>query len=241
MADKTEWIWYGRQSDLIGYTDERAIAHKNQFIKNIEELLQKDYPGLKFKVEKEYYRKPMVCDISECFDKESYEFLDSYNYFHLNTKFIEIQPVFKGENTTYFLKIEKSEFNPDDLSHYQDKNGNYVKVFPDVTLYQYKICKNFNVQFVKDEDEYYNGTETLEDLTGYIHLAHNGLEKTKKAITKVKSPEISIVNTVKKNFAIFNSFIETYKEPYTKWRNECIKQLKVEEVLRKKLLILAEK
>lgn len=228
------------QKDLLGYTEERAKAHKNQFVKNVEELLQKDYPGIKFKVEKEYYRKPITCDITECFDKESYEFLGS-NYLNLTTNFMVILPVFQGSNTTYFLKIDKSEFNSDDLSHYQDINGNYVKVFPDITLYQYKICKNFNVQFVKEEDEYYNGTETLEDLTGYIHLAHNGLEKTKKAITKVKSPEISIVNTVKKNFAIFNTLIDTYKEPYTKWRNECIKQLKVEEVLIKNLLLLAEK
>lgn len=240
MADKTEWVWYGRQSDLIGYTEERAIAHKNQFVKNVEELLQKDYTAFKFKVTKEYCHKPMVCDISECFDKESYEFLGS-DYLNLNTHFIKIRPVFKGENTTYFLKIDKSEFNPDDLSHYQDRNGNYVKVFPNITLYQYKICKNFMVQFVKDEDEYYNGAETLEDLTGYIRLAHSGLEKVKKAIVKVKSPEISIVNTVKKNFAIFNALIDTYKEPYTQWKNEGLKQLKVEEVLRKKLLILAEK
>ena len=240
MADKTEWVWYGRQSDLIGYTEERAIAHKNQFVKNVEELLQKDYHGFKFKVAKEYCRKPMVCDISECFDKESYEFLGS-GYLNLNTHFIEIKPVFKGENTTYFLKIDKSEFNSDDLSHYQDRNGNYVKVFPDITLYQYKICKNFMVQFVKDEDVYYNGAETLEDRAGYIHLAYNGLERVKKAIVKVKSPEVSIVNTVKKNFAIFNALIDTYKEPYTQWKNEGLKQLKVEEVLRKKLLILAEK
>jgi hypothetical protein len=139
------------------------------------------------------------------------------------------------------LKIDKSEFNPDDLSHYQDINGNYVKVFPDITLYQYKICKNFNIQFIKEEDEYYNDTKTLEDRAGYIHLADNGLESVKKAIVKVKSPEISIVNTVKKNFTIFNALIDTYKEPYTQWKNDCNKQLKVEEVLRKKLLILAEK
>ena len=237
MADKTEWVWYGRQSDLIGYTEERAIAHKHQFMKNVEEILQKDFPAFKFK---EYYSKPMVCDISECFDKESYEFLGS-DYLNLNTHFIKIQPVFKGENTTYFLKIDKSEFNPDDLSHYQDRNGNYVKVFPNITLYQYKICKNFMVQFVKDEDEYYNGAKTLEERSCYIQLASSGLEKVKKAIVKVKSPEISIVNTVKKNFAIFNALIDTYKEPYTQWKNEGLKQLKVEEVLRKKLLILAEK
>ena len=237
MADKTEWVWYGRQSDLIGYTEERAIAHKNQFMKNVEEILQKDFPAFKFK---EYYSKPMVCDISECFDKESYEFLGS-DYLNLNTHFIKIQPVFKGENTTYFLKIDKSEFNPDDLSHYQDRNGNYVKVFPNITLYQYKICKNFMVQFVKDEDEYYNGAKTLEERACYIQLASSGLEKVKKDIVKVKSPEISIVNTVKKNFAIFNALIDTYKEPYTQWKNEGLKQLKVEEVLRKKLLILAEK
>lgn len=240
MADKTEWVWYGRQSDLIGYTEERAKTHRNQFVTKVEELLQKDYPAFKFKVAKEYYRKPMVCDISECFDKESYEFLGS-NYLNLSTQFIDILPVFSGNNTTYFLKIDKSEFNPDDLSHYQDINGNYVKVFHDITLYQYKICKNFNIQFIKEEDEYYNDTETLEDLTGYIRLAHNGLEMVKKVIVKVKSPEISIVNTVKKNFAIFNALIDTYKEPYTQWKNEGLKQLKVEEVLRKKLLILAEK
>lgn len=240
MADKTEWVWYGRQSDLIGYTEERAKTHRNQFVTKVEELLQKDYPAFKFKVAKEYYRKPMVCDISECFDKESYEFLGS-NYLNLSTQFIDILPVFSGNNTTYFLKIDKSEFNPDDLSHYQDINGNYVKVFPDITLYQYKICKNFNIQFIKEEDEYYNDTKTLEDRAGYIHLADNGLERVKKAIVKVKSPEISIVNTVKKNFAIFNALIDTYKEPYTQWKNEGLKQLKVEEVLRKKLLILAEK
>lgn len=240
MADKTEWVWYGRQSDLIGYTEERAKAHRNQFVTKVEELLQKDYPAFKFKVAKEYYRKPMVCDISECFDKESYEFLGS-NYLNLSTQFIDILPVFSGNNTTYFLKIDKSEFNPDDLSHYQDINGNYVKVFPDITLYQYKICKNFNIQFIKEEDEYYNDTKTLEDRACYIHIADNGLERVKKAIVKVKSPEISIVNTVKKNFAIFNALIDTYKEPYTQWKNEGLKQLKVEEVLRKKLLILAEK
>lgn len=240
MADKTEWVWYGRQSDLIGYTEERAKTHRNQFVTKVEELLQKDYPAFKFKVAKEYYRKPMVCDISECFDKESYEFLGS-NYLNLSTQFIDILPVFSGNNTTYFLKIDKSEFNPDDLSHYQDINGNYVKVFPDITLYQYKICKNFNIQFIKEEDEYYNDTKTLEDRAGYIRLAHNGLEMVKKVIVKVKSPEISIVNTVKKNFAIFNALIDTYKEPYTQWKNEGLKQLKVEEVLRKKLLILAEK
>lgn len=240
MASENEWLWYGRSRDLLGYTEERAKAHKNQFVKNVEEILQKDFPGFKFKVEKEYYRKPITCDISECFDKESYEFLGS-NYLNLTTNFMEILPVFQGSNTTYFLKLDKSEFNPDDLSHYQDKNGNYVKVFPDITLYQYKICKNFNIQFVKEEDEYYNDTKTLEDCAGYIHLADSGLERVKKAITKVKSPETSIVNTVKKNFAIYNALIDTYKEPYKQWKNECMKQLKVEEVLRKKLLILAEK
>ena len=240
MASENEWIWYGRSKDLLGYTEERAKAHKNQFVKNVEELLHKDYPAFKFKVEKEYYRKPITCDISECFDKESYEFLGS-NYLNLTTNFMEILPTFSGNNTTYFLKIDKSEFNPDDLSHYQDINGNYVKVFPDITLYQYKICKNFNIQFIKEEDEYYNDTKTLEDRAGYIHLADNGLERVKKAIVKVKSPEISIVNTVKKNFTIFNALIDTYKEPYTQWKNEGMKQIKVEEVLRKKLLILAEK
>ena len=240
MASENEWLWYGRSRDLLGYTEERAKAHKNQFVKNVEELLHKDYPAFKFKVEKEYYRKPITCDISECFDKESYEFLGS-NYLNLTTNFMEILPTFSGNNTTYFLKIDKSEFNPDDLSHYQDINGNYVKVFPDITLYQYKICKNFNIQFIKEEDEYYNDTKTLEDRAGYIHLADNGLERVKKAIVKVKSPEISIVNTVKKNFTIFNALIDTYKEPYTQWKNEGMKQIKVEEVLRKKLLILAEK
>lgn len=97
------------------------------------------------------------------------------------------------------------------------------------------------VQFVKDEDEYYNGAKTLEDRACYIQLASSGLEKVKKAIVKVKSPEISIVNTVKKNFTIFKALIDTYKEPYTQWKNEGMKQIKVEEVLRKKLLILAEK
>ena len=236
MASKTEWI-YGRQSDLIGYTEERAKAYKNQFTKNVEELLQKDYPGIKFKEAKEYYCKPFTCDISECFDKESYEFLGFYNYLNLNTHFINIKPVFKEENTTYFLKLNKSEYNPDDLSHYQERSGNYVKVFPDITVHQYNICENFKVQFVKDEVGYYNG---LKDLTCTIRLSYIGLEKVKKAITQVKSPEISIVNTVKKNFAIFNALIETYKEPYTQWKNDCIKQLKVEEVLRKKLLILAK-
>lgn len=240
MASENEWLWYGRSRDLLGYTDERAKAHRNQFVTKVEELLQKDYPGFKFKVAKEYYRKPMVCDISECFDKESYEFLGS-NYLNLSTQFIDILPTFSGNNTTYFLKIDKSEFNPDDLSHYQDINGNYVKVFPDITLYQYKICKNFMIQFIKEEDEYYNETKTLEDRAGYIHLADNGLERVKKAVVKVKSPEISIVNTVKKNFTIFNALINTYKEPYTQWKNEGMKQIKVEEVLRKKLLILAEK
>lgn len=240
MASENEWLWYGRSKDLLGYTEERAKAHKNQFVKNVEELLHKDYPAFKFKVEKEYYRKPITCDISECFDKESYEFLGS-NYLNLTTNFMEILPTFSGNNTTYFLKIDKSEFNPDDLSNYQDINGNYVKVFPDITLYQYKICKNFNIQFIKEEDEYYNDTKTLEDRAGYIHLADNGLERVKKAIVKVKSPEISIVNTVKKNFTIFNALIDTYKEPYTQWKNEGMKQIKVEEVLRKKLLILAEK
>ena len=240
MASENEWLWYGRSRDLLGYTEERAKAHKNHFVKNVAELLHKDYPALKFKVEKEYYRKPITCDISECFDKESYEFLGS-NYLNLTTNFMEILPTFSGNNTTYFLKIDKSEFNPDDLSHYQDINGNYVKVFPDITLYQYKICKNFNIQFIKEEDEYYNDTKTLEDRAGYIHLADNGLERVKKAIVKVKSPEISIVNTVKKNFTIFNALIDTYKEPYTQWKNEGMKQIKVEEVLRKKLLILAEK
>ena len=240
MASENEWLWYGRSRDLLGYTEERAKAHRNQFVTKVEELLQKDYPAFKFKVAKEYYRKPMVCDISECFDKESYEFLGS-NYLNLTTNFMEILPTFSGNNTTYFLKIDKSEFNPDDLSHYQDINGNYVKVFPDITLYQYKICKNFNIQFIKEEDEYYNDTKTLEDRAGYIHLADNGLERVKKAIVKVKSPEISIVNTVKKNFTIFNALIDTYKEPYTQWKNEGMKQIKVEEVLRKKLLILAEK
>ena len=240
MASENEWLWYGRSRDLLGYTEERAKAHKNQFVKNVEELLHKDYPAFKFKVEKEYYRKPITCDISECFDKESYEFLGS-NYLNLTTNFMEILPTFSGNNTTYFLKLDKSEYNPDDLSHYQDINGNYVKVFPDITLYQYKICKNFNIQFIKEEDEYYNDTKTLEDRAGYIHLADNGLERVKKAIVKVKSPEISIVNTVKKNFTIFNALIDTYKEPYTQWKNEGMKQIKVEEVLRKKLLILAEK
>lgn len=240
MASENEWLLYGRSKDLLGYTEERAKAHKNQFVKNVEELLHKDYPAFKFKVEKEYYRKPITCDISECFDKESFEFLGS-NYLNLTTNFMEILPVFQGSNTTYFLKLDKSEFNPDDLSHYQDKNGNYVKVFPDITLYQYKICKNFNIQFIKEEDEYYTGEKTLEDRAGYIHLADSGLERVKKAITKVKSPETSIVNTVKKNFAIFNALIDTYKEPYTQWKNEGMKQIKIEEVLRKKLLILAEK
>ena len=240
MASDNEWIWYGRPRDLLGYSKERAKAHKNQFVKKVEELLQKDFTGFKFNVAKEYYRKPMICDISDCFDKESFEFLGS-NYLNLTTQFIEILPVFSGNNTTYFLKIDKSEFNPDDLSHYQDVNGNYVKVFPDITLYQYKICKNFNIQFVKEEDEYYTGEKTLEDRAGYIHLADSGLERVKKAIVKVKSPEVSIVNTVKKNFAIYKALIETYKEPYTQWKNEGMKQIKIEEVLRKKLLILAEK
>lgn len=240
MASENEWIWYGRSRDLLGYTEERAKAHKNQFVKNVEELLQKDYPGIKLYDAKEYYHKPVTCDLSGCFDKESYEFLGS-NYLNLTTKFIEIHPVFKGSNTTYFLKLDKSEFNPDDLSHYQDVHGNYVKVFPDITLHQYKICKNFNIQFVKEEDEYYTGEKSLEDRAGYIHLADSGLECVKKAITKVKSPEISIVNTVKKNMAIYNALIETYKEPYKQWKNEGMKQIKIEEVLKKKLLILAEK
>lgn len=240
MASENEWLWYGRSRDLLGYTDERAKAHRKQFVHNVKELLQKDFPGITFNAANEYYRKPMVCDISECFDKESYEFLGS-NYLNLTTRFVEILPTFSGNNTTYFLKLDKSEFNPDDLSHYQDINGNYVKVFPDITLYQYKICKNFNIQFIKEEDEYYNDTKTLEDRAGYIHLADNGLERVKKAIVKVKSPETSIINTVKKNFTIFNALIDTYKEPYTQWKNDCNKQLKIEEVLRKKLLILAEK
>lgn len=240
MASENEWLWYGRSSDLLGYTDERAKAHRKQFVHNVKELLQKDFPGITFNAANEYYGKPMVCDISECFDKESYEFLGS-NYLYLTTRFVEILPTFSGNNTTYFLKIDKSEFNPDDLSHYQDINGNYVKAFPDITLYQYKIFKNFNIQFIKEEDEYYNDTKTLEDRAGYIQLADNGLERVKKTIVKVKSPEISIVNTVKMNFTIFNALIDTYKEPYTQWKNDCIKQLKVEEVLRKKLLILTEK
>ena len=240
MASDNEWLWYGRPKDLIGYTEERAKAHKNQFVKNVEELLQKDYPGIKLNEAKDYYRKPITCDISGCFDKESFEFLGS-DYLNLTTQFIDILPVFKGNNTTYFLKLDKSEFNPDDLSHYQDVNGNYVKVFPDITLYQYKVCKNFNIQFVKEEDEYYTGEKTLEDRAGYIHLADSGLERVKKAITKFKSPEVSIVNTVKKNFAIYKALIDTYKEPYTQWKNEGMKQIKIEEVLRKKLLILAEK
>ena len=240
MASDNEWLWYGRPRDLLGYTEERAKAHKNQFVKSVEELLQKDYPGIKLNEAKDYYRKPVTCDISECFDKESFEFLGS-DYLNLTTQFIDILPVFKGNNTTYFLKLDKSEFNPDDLSHYQDVNGGYVKVFPDITLYQYKVRKNFNVQFVKEEDEYYSETKTLEDRAGYIHIAHCGLECVKKAITKVKSPEVSIVNTVKKNMAIYKALIETYKEPYTQWKNEGMKQIKVEEVLRKKLLILAEK
>ncbi len=240
MASENEWIWYGRSRDLLGYTDERAKAHRKQFVHNVKELLQKDFPGITFNAANEYYRKPIVCDISECFDKESYEFLGS-NYLNLTTRFIEILPTFSGNNTTYFLKIDKSEFNPDDLSHYQDINGNYVKVFPDITLYQYKICKNFMIQFIKEEDEYYNETKTLEDRAGYIHIADSGMERVKKAIVKVKSPETSIVNTVKKNFTIFNALINTYKEPYTQWKNEGMKQIKIEEVLRKKLLILAEK
>lgn len=240
MASENEWLWYGRSRDLLGYTDERAKAHRKQFVHNVKELLQKDFPGITFNAANEYFHKPMVCDISECFDKESYEFLCS-NYLYLTTRFIEILPTFSENNTTYFLKIDKSEFNPDDLSHYQDINGNYIKVFPDITLYQYKICKNFNIQFIKNEDEYYNDTKTLEDRAGYIQLADSGLERVKKAIVKVKSPEISIVNTVKKNFTIFNALIDTYKEPYTQWKNEGMKQIKVEEVLRKKLLILAEK
>lgn len=240
MASENEWLWYGRSIDLLGYTDERAKAHRKQFVHNVKELLQKDFPGITFNEANEYYRNPMVCDISECFDKESYEFLGS-NYLNLTTRFVEILPTFSVNSTTYFLKIDKSEFNPDDLSHYQDINGNYVKVFPDVTLYQYKICKNFMIQFIKEEDKYYNETKTLEDRSGYIHLADNGLERVKKVIVKVKSPEISIVNTVKKNFTIFNALIDTYKEPYIQWKNDCNKQLKVEEVLRKKLLILAEK
>ena len=241
MASENEWLWYGRPKDLIGYTDERAKAHKNQFVKHVEEILQKDYPGIKLYEAKEYYRKPIVCDISGCFDKESFEFLGDKNM-ELSTQFIEIQQTFNGNNTTYFLKIDESEYNPDDLSHYQDIHGNYVKVFPDITLYQYKVCKNFNVQFVKEEDEYYNDTKTLEERAKYIHISYCGLERVKKAIVKVKSPEVSIVNTVKKNFAIYKALIETYKEPYMNWwKNECLKQLKVEEVLRKKLLILAEK
>ena len=240
MASENEWIWYGRSRDLLGYTDERAKAHRKQFVHNVKELLQKDFPGITFNAANEYYRKPMVCDISECFDKESYEFLGA-NYLNLTTRFVEILPTFSGNNTTYFLKIDKSEFNPDDLSHYQDINGNYVKVFPDITLYQYKICKNFMIQFIKEEDEYYNETKTLEDRAGYIHIADSGMERVKKAIVKVKSPETSIVNTVKKNFTIFNALINTYKEPYTQWKNEGMKQIKIEEVLRKKLLILAEK
>lgn len=241
MASDNEWIWYGRSRDLLGYSEERAKAHKNQFVKNVEELLQKDFPGFKLYVAKEYYRKPVICDISECFDKESYDFINDGDYLNLTTQFIEIQQVFQGNNTTYFLKLDKSDFNPDDLSHYQDVHGNYVKVFPDITLYQYKVCKNFNIQFIKDEDEYYNGTKTLEERAGYIHLADSGLERVKKAIVKVKSPEVSIVNTVKKNFAIYKALIETYKEPYKQWKNEGMKQIKIEEVLRKKLLILAEK
>ena len=240
MANKTEWVWYGRSKDLLGYTQERAEAHKNQFVNKVKGLLEKDFPGIQFVKAKEYYRKPITCDISECFDKESYEFLGS-NYLNLTTRFIEILPVFSGNNTDYFLQLDESEFNPDDLSHYQDTKGNYIQVFPDITLYQYKVCKNFNIQFVKEEDEYYTGEKSLEDRAGYVHLADSGLDCVKKAITKVKSPEISIVNTVKKNFAIYKALIETYKEPYTQWKNEGLKQIKIEEVLRKKLLILAEK
>ena len=241
MASKNEWLWYGHQKHIIGLTQERAEAYKNLFVKKVEELLQKDYPGIKFIKAKEYYSKPIVCDISDCFDKDSFDFLFNRNYLDLSDKFIQILPPFFGENSTECLKIDAKDFNPDDLSHYQDDTGNYIQSFPDITLYQYKICKNFNIQFVKEDDEYYTGEKTLEDRADYIHLADSGLEKVKKAIVKVKSPEISIINTVKKNFAIFNALIDTYKEPYTQWKNEGLKQLKIEEVLRKKLLILAEK
>lgn len=240
MASENEWLWYGHQKHILGFTPERAEAQKNQFVKKVEELLQKDYPGIKFIKAKEYYRKPIVCDISDCFDKDSFDFLFHHNYLHLTDKFIQILPPFYGENSNEFLKIDASDFNPEDLSHYQDDTGNCVKLFPDVTLYQYKVCKNFNIQFNKDKDDYAIN-QTMDERAKYINMRVDGLDRVKKAIVKVKSPEVSIVNTVKKNFAIYNALLETYKEPYTQWKNECIKQLKVEEVLRKKLLILAEK
>ena len=61
MASENEWLWYGRSRYLLGYTEERVKAHKNQFVNNVQEILQKDFPGFKFKVEKEY------CYI-QCFD-----------------------------------------------------------------------------------------------------------------------------------------------------------------------------
>ena len=240
MANTTEWVWHGSQKYILGLTQERAEAHKNQFVKKVEENLQKDYPGIKFIKAKEYYRKPIVCDISECFDKDSFDFLFHRNYFNLTDKFIQILPSFYGENSNECLKIEESEFNPEDLSHYHDTEGNCLQLFPDVTLYQYKVCKDFNVQFNKDKDDY-AVNQTMDERVKYINLRADGLERVKKAIVKVKSPEISIYNTVKKNFAIYNALLETYKEPFYQWKNEQIKQLKVEEVLRKKMLILAEK
>jgi len=233
-----DWLWYGRPKDLLGYTSERGEAHKNQFVKVVSEMLQKDFPGIKFKQQKEYYRKPWVCDLTDCFDKESYDFLK--NDMDISMSFVEILPVFSGNNQTYFLELDKSEFNPDDLSHYQDKNGNYVQVFPDVTLYQWKITKDFYIQFTKDENDYVKNN-TIEQNSKNLEIYKMGFETVKKGIVKVKSPEISIYNTVKKNFTIFNALLETYKEPFTQWKNEQIKQLKVEEVLRKKMLILAEK
>lgn len=240
MADKTEWVWHGHQKHILGLTQERAEAQKNQFVKKVEELLQKDYPGIKFIKAKEYYRKPIVCDITDCFDKDSFDFLFNHNCLGLTDKFIQILPPFFGENSNECLKIDSSDFNPEDLSHYQDDTGNCLQLFPDVTLYQYKVCKNFNIQFNKDKDDYAIN-HTMDERAKYINIRDDGLERVKKAIVKVKSPEISIVNTVKKNFTIFNALIDTYKEPYTQWKNDCNKQLKVEEVLRKKLLILAEK
>lgn len=53
MASENEWLWYGRSRYLLGYTEERAKAHKNQFVKNDEKLLQKDYSGIKFNGAKE--------------------------------------------------------------------------------------------------------------------------------------------------------------------------------------------
>ena len=86
-----------------------------------------------------------------------------------------------------------------------------------------------------------NVTLTLVTDLGIRRCSTNANGEFVLQVPNIQQNQWRVVIASTNTHQIFNALIDTYKEPYTQWKNEGMKQIKVEEVLRKKLLILAEK